>query len=274
MIAGFRCELLQACRRLSFRGPAIVAGPHNRRRRYGGDGIARRKGSTMNEKRKEVDIRLDRDPRYAAAKKRMVELQLEAVQLERECHKVDAEIGSMAPAERGSKLTAEASAMLVGAALGREAASADMRATLGSLRHKLAVVREAVRLQTAVVENLIDDASRVICADVLPQHQANVRRVFEAALELNTALEAESDLRASLYENGIRYSGTLRPMPLLGFGTLADGQSRVSRYMAECYEFGFVAARDLPDIVRDRLPPPPAKAAPQLVPVDNDGWGG
>jgi hypothetical protein len=93
---------------------------------------------------------------------------------------------------------------------------------------------------------------------------------------LEAALAAEAGLRDELYQNGVLHSSEIRPMPITGLGLLRDDQSRISRYLVECAEYGFLRADELPDIVRARLPKKPAaKIAPLTAEkADNDGWLG
>jgi len=96
----------------------------------------------------------------------------------------------------------------------------------------------------------------------------------DAALQFSTALQAEHELRDSLYEKNIPFSSVIIPMPLNGVGLLSDSQSRISRYLLECHEHDFIKAADLPDIVRDRIIP---KAKPVRAPAqraNSDGWTG
>lgn len=136
-------------------------------------------------------------------------------------------------------------------------------------------------MQQNAVNSLRAEISALIARDMLPQHQANVRAIVDVLLQLNAALEAEADLRESLKENDVLYSGPIRPMPMPGVGTLRDNQGRMFRYLLECYEYGFVTAGDLPDVVRDRLPPPVKRTPPSANnPVldhpkgqlDDDNW--
>lgn len=221
-------------------------------------------------KHQRTDINLARDPRYAAAQARLAELQLEAVAIEQKRSDLYAAIAQQANADGTKSLTREAEALISGAEI---AARVDLRAQLGDADHQLAVVREAIRLQREVLENLRGDISVAISRDMLPQHVENVRCVAEAAIALEAALAAEADLRDALHENGVLYSAAIRPMPMLGFGLLRDDQSRISRYLAECAEYGFLRPNELPDVVRARLPKKaPAEPKTPAGKFASDGW--
>ena len=220
----------------------------------------------------EIDIRLERDPRYAAAKTRLTELQLEVMTLEAKRQSLEAELAGSAEAGAASRIAAEAQALLAGASA-EKAMQGDLRVLLGKTAHSLAVVRRAVEMQHGIVKDLASEVGSAIARDMLPQHKANVAAVVAAALDLNTALEAEAELREALYENGVMYTGHIRPMPISGFGRIADTQSRISQYLAEAIEYGFVSASSMPDIVRDRVPKPQKKAeAPVPARRNVDGW--
>lgn len=226
----------------------------------------------MNTKTTSIDIRPERDPRYTAAKARYTELKRELDALERQRDDVQTGIGSLASRAR-DQIAEEATLMLSGtpapdpANLKREA----LIKTLDDLTHRLAVLRAAVAMQRDIVGKLLGEVSNAIARDMLPRHRANVGAVVEALLQLNAALEAEADLRETLNENNVSYMSVMRPMPISGFGTLRDNQGRIFRYLLECHEYGFVAAPDLPDVVRDQIPPP-VKSALNLVARSNDGW--
>lgn len=224
-------------------------------------------------KKPEIDIRLDRDPRYAAAKAKLIELQLSVVSLESQRSATEAELATAATVTCSPRITAEASALLTGVSV-ENGKQNDLRGSLAEITHRLAVVRQALKMQREIVDELASEVGAAIARDMLPMHKANVEAVVEAALQLNAALEAECELRDSLFENGVHYQSVIRPMPLPGFGRIADDQSRVSRYLLEAVEYGFVPASSMPDVVRDRIPKP-QKFAPPQKPArrsDNDGW--
>lgn len=228
----------------------------------------------MNDKYKGIDIRLERDPRYAAAKLRLGELQLERNTLQQEAEKVERGLGSLM-IDAGDNRKREAEALLVGGeSHGAVYQQREMLTnTLSEVRHKIAVLYEAIEMQRKIVAELAAEVSGAIARDLVPHHRANVVAVFDALLQLNTALEAEDDLRDSLYEQGVMYSGFIRPMPFTG--TLKDGNSRIMHYMKECYEYGFIERKQLPDVVLDRIPkrePAPAVRPAAAIRRDPAEW--
>lgn len=220
----------------------------------------------MNDKYNGIDIRLERDPRYVAAKARLGELQLERNALQQECAQVEQGLGSLM-IDAGGNRKREAEALLVGdesrGAVYQQRET--LTKTLNEVRHKISVLYEAIEMQRNIVAKLAAEVGSAIARDLAPHHRANVVAVFDALLQLNTALEAEDDLRDSLQEHGVAYSGSIRPMPFTG--TLKDGNSRIMHYMKECYEYGFVERNQLPDVVRDRIPKRESAPAPAVKPA-------
>lgn len=105
------------------------------------------------------------------------------------------------------------------------------------------------------------------------QQAENVSAVIEALLQLNTALEAEAELRQTLSDEDVWYQQAgIHPMPLNGFQTLANNQGRIFKYLMECYEHGYIKAADLPDVVRDMIPRPSKPEPKQAARPNPDGW--
>lgn len=218
-----------------------------------------------------IDIRLERDERYVAAKARYTELQTELNALERQRDDVQAGIGSLTSGAR-DRIDQEATALLSGTPGPENLNRATLTKTLNELMHRLAVLRSAVEMQKGIVADLRGVVGMAIATDLLPQHKANVARVAETLIQLSAALEAEAKLRDDLFVNDVPYSAVIRPMALPGVGRLSDNQSRSFRYLLECETYGFVKAADLPDVVRAQIPPPAKPMPAQALAVDPDGW--
>lgn len=221
-----------------------------------------------------IDIHLERDPRFAAAKAKLYELQSEVSTLEGQRNDADAGLSSMV-VSHASRIELEASALLTGGPAfvpERER----LTRTLTELTHRLAVVRQAVVMQRQIVDELRGEVGRQIATDLLPQHRANVAAVVKAALQLNVAVEAEQSLRDTLNANDVPYTSVIRAMPLNGFllrGGLLDGQGRLCRYLLECEREGFCSASALPDVVRAQIPPKAKPTPPAPAVADSGGWG-
>lgn len=204
-------------------------------------------------------IDLNRDPRFAAAKAKLYELQQELSTLERQRNELDAGL-SQTTVNQKSLIEQEASALLSGGVPETNEREALTR-TLAELTHRLAVIRQAVPMQRQIVESLRAEIGQQIATELLPQHQANVKAVIEAALKLNVAVEAEAALRDQLIQADVPFAGIIRPMGIAGFA-LRDNQGRLTRYLLECESQGYCSASDLPDVVRAQIIPRTKKPGP------------
>lgn len=217
---------------------------------------------------------LDSDPRYAAARDRYVALQTELSGLDSQRTTALAGLGSLT--QPHDIIRDEAATLLSGSEASTPQNRTEIVRTIDDLTHRIAVLRQAVAMQRDIVEKLRYEIGAAIASQCLPQHKANIAAIIDAALTLATALQAERELRDELTENGIVFSSVLRAMPIPGFD-LRDDQSRLSRYLLECEEQGFCKAGDLPDIVRERIPPKTKRTAPPATGnsgawLDSDEW--
>lgn len=232
----------------------------------------------MVKKFKDIDIRLQRDPRYVAAEAKLTELKITLNDLERA---KDAELailnGTTSYKKRQSPIEFAAQQMIYTGAMVAIPESADIvsRKKYEELSDKVSVLRLAVQMQRDAIARLRAEISEKICRELLPLHIKNVKGIVDALLVLNEALEQESDLRASCVHEDVWRDHIIRSMSVPALGLLRDENSRISRYMREAVEFGFVDAADMPEAVRKHLP---KKANPvtRLVQKlkDNDGWVG
>ncbi len=224
---------------------------------------------------KKIDTTLERDRTYVEASERFVELQVELSNLEKQRSEILSGLESLA-SNRQRVIQDEAAALLSGATLdaGKVARRDALTRNLEELSHRIAVLREAETMQRSIVANERTRVSREVCAELAPRHAANVAAVARAALALAEAVAAEAALRDELTEHGIAFAGHLRAMPINGF-KLRDSQSRLTRYLLECHEYGFLTASELPDVVRKHIPPKakPASLA-QAATAAMDGWTG
>lgn len=223
--------------------------------------------------KKTIDKTLDRDPAYVEASERYIALQVELSNLEKQRTEIVSGLSSLFNS-RQQAIHDQAASLLSGAAhdAGKVARRDELHRNLEELQHRIAVLNEAVIMQRAIVANARTKVSREICADLAPRHAANVSAIARAALVLAEAVAAEATLRDELIANGVEFAGYLRAMPMHGFN-LRDSQSRLTRYLLECHEYGFLAADELPAVVRQHIPPkakPASKA--QAATATADGW--
>jgi hypothetical protein len=219
-----------------------------------------------------VDTRLERDPRYVPAKALLNELKGQLTTAEKERNDLQTGISSLA--DRASRaLAAEAQTLLSGCQAPEPAVNQRQHLTdsLGKVDHQIAVLRQAITMQQQTVEGLTAKVSQAICADMLPMHCDNVRKVAQAYLVLEECCRAEQELRDELNQNGVLTSGTLRPMSVRGCNS-RDSNSALSRYLLEAVEFKFLAASEIPESLRAyvRRPAKPQPEEPAHAP--GDGW--
>lgn len=216
---------------------------------------------------------LENDPKYVEASERYLALKVELSNLEKQRTELLTGLSSLTNS-RQQAIQDQAAALLSGAELdaGKVARRDSMIRNLDELSDRLAVLREAETMQRAIVANERTRVSRQICHELAPRHAANVAAVARAALVLAEAVAAEAALRDELHGNGVEFAGYLRAMPINGFNP-QDSQSRLTRYLLECHEYGFLDASDLPAVVRQHIPP---KAKPagvvQAATATADGW--
>ena len=220
---------------------------------------------------KTINTHLERDPRYTAAKARYTELQIELDALDRKRDAVQSGIGSLS--NYRDQIGDEAELLLSGGNAAAILKRDDLIKNLEDCTHRIAVLREAVSRQKSIVAALTAEIGKSIAIDLLPQHRANVAAMVQAIIQLNAAAAAESDLRESLYQNGVPYSSCITPMIFPGFGLLRDPNSRASGFLLECVERGFLSVSELPGNLkpwgRAKLQKP---VAPALAVADADGW--
>lgn len=222
-----------------------------------------------------IDIRLERDPRYVAAVAHYTKLKVELDALERQRNEVLAGLNSLGNIAR-TRIEQEATALLSSdtapTILGRE----ELAKTLDQLSHRVAVLRQAVEMQKAVVEKLRADVGKAIATDLLPQHRAIVTRIADAVFQLDAALQAEHDLRDALYENNVPYSAVLRSTQMPGLGRLSSPSSRVSGFVLSLYEDDLIPLSKIPEKLKPwakaRKHKDPPAVAPTKANADADGW--
>jgi len=223
-----------------------------------------------------IDIRLERDPRYAAAQARYTELKSELDTLNRQHDDVLTGLNSLGAIAR-DVIEQEAAAMLSGAPAPTNSNRETLTKRLDTLTHRRTVVCKAVEMQSAIVAELRAAVGKAIATDLLPQHLAIVTRIAEAVLELNAALEAEHDLRDALYEKDVPYSAVLRSTQFPGFGSLRSPSSRVSGFILSLYEDDLILLSKIPEKLKPwalaKKHKPAAPAPERAVKVDPDGWG-
>lgn len=218
---------------------------------------------------KTIDTKLTRDPRYVEALEKLTRLKTERDLRQKQIDEANTGLSSL-PTIR-ERIVDEAQALCADRdsnAVKRE----ELIRNLDELRHKLAVLREAVTQQQTYIETLRTAIGKQIATDLLPRHRELVLQIKEAALLLSKAVMAETDLRTELSDNSVPYSAVIRPMPMRGFD-LRDSQSAIVRYLIEALQHGYIEMKDLPVVVRPLVPSmvsAPDSKAPKRRQAD--GW--
>src|SRR5262249_32678966 len=108
------------------------------------------------------------------------------------------------------------------------------------------VYQRAVALQREEVGRIQERHGAELVRARKPEHDAAVRKVADALIDLGRALEAEQAIRYQLEEAGARC--TLRPMGVPIVGTRRDRHSRLRKYLQQAAEFGFSVPK-VPEIL-------------------------
>lgn len=213
------------------------------------------------------------DPQYASAAAKLIELQVDLATLETRNDAALAELNSIAsnPTPRGDAVDS-AARRLLGMDDGASPAgrAGQLREALAEMFEKKQVLQAAIRLQRKELATQREKVSRTCIARVAPAHRELVRRIVGCIKELDLAQQAEHDLREALSLRDIAL-GDLRAMPVPKLGRLADDSSRLSAYLIECFEYGFIAMDELPkhlhELARAKTAKPmrPAKAVARVV---------
>lgn len=228
----------------------------------------------MNKATKPSAISLERDPRYVAAQSKLTELKMQFDALDRQRGDELARLNGFDREDRLSDIEIAARLLVSNDAPPMPTSSKEkLRESVAEMAHRLAVLRMAIDMQRKNIEQLRAEIGKQIALELMPQHVANVRKVIDALLVLNDALEAEHNLRQECFDNDVPISSLIRPMPFPGCGRLSQDNSRLFLYLADAAEHGFIEKRDLPESVQKHLPAP-AKPAKKSAPVrmDADGW--
>lgn len=207
-------------------------------------------------KMQQININLERDPRYSEEKTKLSDLQHELKLLEDERDDRLRQLNGLANIRkpRKSRLDTLAENLLGWASDEAVPSASALQQSYTQLVDRIAVHKHAVTLQQQRLADLTAEISRGISLEILPQHQANVAAIVKALLELEKTLAAEAKLRDNLYSNGVEYNSHIRAMPFRGVGLVSDSQSYISRYLLECLKYGFIGLKDMPDCLIQHIP--------------------
>jgi len=172
---------------------------------------------------------------WQAAETKLNELKTERDRIERELN----ELYSRSKPSGPDRLTAAAEILLSGGqAVAPTGEGYEKR--LNDLHGRKRVVLKALEIHERAMKDLRARLSAGICAELKPQYRKIVQRVADSAIALDAALQAEKDFRDQLFQADIAYAGYLNPVVLRGVGTLDDENSRISQFMREAGQAGYV----------------------------------
>jgi len=221
--------------------------------------------------------RLTDNPEYAAAQAKYMELQADLGATQK---RYDAILDQL----NGEDGTTDQKSSIVSAALrliGRSDASTPavsantLRQELVTVGDALRILKEAVSIQKAFLTELRVKVSKKCIADLSPAHMGMVREIAKCVLALDAALAVEFDFRDELIQRDI-IAGDLRWMPLPGFGRTKDSNSRVSAWLIEACEYGFLKINDIPECLHSwakaKMAKPTSTTPTLRTQANIDGW--
>ncbi|HEX4129739.1 MAG TPA: hypothetical protein VHZ24_06830 [Pirellulales bacterium] len=112
-----------------------------------------------------------------------------------------------------------------------------MTAEIQTANEQLAVVNRAVEFAEQEADRLRIEASKKFCRAIRPKYVANVERMKAAVFELAAASAAEREIRETLADGGISFTGDLPPVNFLsGQLDLKEHDSAVGYWLRELAE--------------------------------------
>lgn len=169
-------------------------------------------------------------PNVAAVEAKRTDLQ---VQRNAKQKQLD-ELQSGRSQDRGLTPTqAKATALLAG-----DDSPVESQSKIAALKNDLAVLEEAIRMQTKIVDTEKAKASAEIAKSVLPDYKSRVAKLGKALKELDSAMAAEEAFRDELNAGGISYSAVI---PIQGFqpAPKLDLRDRIEAWFTEARGNGY-----------------------------------
>lgn len=174
------------------------------------------------------NLGFDQFPEWRNLKAKIVEMQLEATELEARLGKLEAE-------KWRPKIDDEAHRLLYGDE--RPADSTVTKEEIERLRQRLTVLRAAIELGRDDARKLEAKLSAEICAKLQPEYRGIVDSMVKTLHPLHEVVQKERQFRTALEAAGISFAGHIRPMPWGKVGHIGDSQSRIRHYYGEVKEY-------------------------------------
>lgn len=188
--------------------------------------------------------KLSEDPTYAAAWKRLQEIRADVTRLEREAQGNESGIG-----EKRDPLTERAEAYLADQGIA-EVDVDGLRDRLGVIRSQLRIARAAEPLATQAVAEAESTASKAVWAEIEPEYGELVRDLAVKLIEAAVAQERLSGFKEAHRQNGVLWTGHLRPMAYAPIAGVDDRSHRLAYWLRDTVEFGLIDESDMPTIWR------------------------
>jgi len=118
------------------------------------------------------------------------------------------------------------------------------RDVLERVRHRLVVLRQAIKQHAPVLDRAFGQASMAVCQELKPAYQAIIHEIGLALIALARAAEAERSFRDQLERVGVRFY-----LVLMSFGALGDPLeygSRITTWLREAVVEGFLRKDEVP----------------------------
>jgi len=116
---------------------------------------------------------------------------------------------------------------------------------------RIKVYRLAEEKQKKILDNVRSDISRTIATKVKPKYEDIINNMCIAWIELGKYVIQERDLRESLNDNDIAFTGEFTAMPIYGVGDPRIYNSRFSGWLIEAVERGYFKSADIPKEFKD-----------------------
>jgi len=217
------------------------------------------------------------DPEYMAAQTKYIELQTNLAAAQKRRDTILNQLNGEGESTPRPSLIVSAALKLIGrsGAFTPAASAASLRQELSEVTENWRILLEAVSMQKGFLAELRGKVSKGCIENLLPAHREMVREIANCALALDAALSVEYNFREELFQRDI-VTSEVRWMPLPGFGRTRDSNSRISAWLIEACEYGFLEIKEIPECLRTwakakMAKPTPAAPTPHAQ-ANIDGW--
>lgn len=197
-------------------------------------------------------VPLNEDHRILEARKRLAEVQLDRLDIEKRIEDI---LNQKQVAAKDRK-QARADAYLEGRKLTVDELN-ELDESLSGLKERLSTIRIAEEKQKKVVGEIEQTVSREICAAVLPEYKAKAKNISKALISLYEAVEEERELYNGLRDQGVAVGTLGGPAVYNGLSPQDIEQAkqglggRIYYFYKSCIEDGFLEQSDVPPEYRE-----------------------